>query len=269
MAAAIAGSIHFVQEVVLATGSSHARDLPEKQSARVQAMPVDTVLVTRRIESNSIEGSVMPDTLPKIWGSYFNMETENVFSIDYHTDRPRIDYINEKDAHVPVERLHVPDYIYFSVKVPDSRKSGLPDWFMIIGGIFVISQKFHDLLARFELGETRMFEVPLYDSDQKTIRLGRWFILHVAAKKVTVIPELSEGIAPSGQNSPRWKRRLGAMSDTLAVRADSASGADLWVDPLFRNRLFLSDRLLTAMRVEEIKVRELGLSECTVTTEHS
>lgn len=211
----------------------------------------------------------MPEPLSKIWASYFMMETANSLNLDYHTDRPRIDYVNELDAHVPVERLHVPDYIFFSVKVPDSRKSGLPDWFKITDRVNVISQKFHDLLSRFELGETRMFEVPLYDSDQKTIMPGRWFILHVAAKKPTVIPELSEGIMRSGPNSSVWKRRMDRMSDQLAVRAEAASGEDLWVDPLFRNRIFLSDHLLTAMQTEKIKVRQLGLSECTAIAEHT
>ena len=80
----------------------------------------------------------------------------------------------------------------------------------------------------------------------------------------TPLAAIQSDIVRSGPNSSVSERRMDKMSDQLAVRADAALGEDLWVDPMFRNRIFLSDRLLTAMQAEKIKVRALGLGECTV-----
>jgi hypothetical protein len=104
--------------------------------------------------------------------------------------------------------------------------------------------------------------VPLYENDQKTRRPGRWFILHITANKKTVIPELSENVKPS-LSGRTWSSRI-AQEDVLAVHADAAHGADLWIDPLYYGRIFLSDRLKSALKPAGIRVLKLPLRPCTV-----
>jgi hypothetical protein len=207
--------------------------------------------------------------LPKIWNSYVGVEMENFIDLDFSIQRPKIDYSREAVSNEVIERSKAPDYIFFSPKVPAGLKNKLPDWFTIRGHLMIISERFHELLSNFALGATQMFEVPLYDSDEKTQRPGHWFILHVAAKKTTLIPEKSENIEPSGPESPKWARKYGAMSDILAVRAESADGEDLWVDPNFRRRLFLTDRLVSAITSAKIKIRNPAFSECRVIADQS
>jgi hypothetical protein len=65
-------------------------------------------------------------------------------------------------------------------------------------------------------------------------------------------PELVPGTSPVAQE------------DVLAVRADAAQGADLWIDANYRSCIFLSDRLKSALKPAGIRVQKMPLRPCTV-----
>jgi hypothetical protein len=212
----------------------------------------------------------MTDALPKIWNTTFTDHTVNLRYIDYRIPNSTLDrrvegsrgfkYPDGKS--LPTDL--VPDYIFF--KYPDSKedyKAKLPDLMMIINGLLVISEKFRDLLADFDVGTSLVHEVPLYEYDQKTRRPGRWFILHITANKKTVIPEMSVGVKPDLGAGLTWSSRM-AQEDVLAVRADTAQGADLWIDPCFYGRIFLTDRLKSALKPAGIRVLKMPMRPCTV-----
>jgi hypothetical protein len=144
----------------------------------------------------------------------------------------------------------------------DDYKNKTPDMVRIIVGLLVISEKFRDLLAGFDMGTSLIHEVPLYENDEKTPRPGRWFILHITANKKTVIPEKSENVKQS-LSGRSWSSRV-AQEDILAVRAEAAIGADLWIDACYRSRIFLSDRLKLALKPAGIRVRQTPLRPCIV-----
>lgn len=211
----------------------------------------------------------MTDALPKIWNTTFTDHTVNLRYIDYSIPNSTLDRRVEGSRGFkypdgkPLPTDLVPDYIFF--KYPDSKedyKAKLPDLMMIINGLLLISEKFRDLLAGFDLGTTLVHEVPLYEYDQKTRRPGRWFILHITANKKTVIPELSENVKPS-LSGRTWSSRI-AQEDVLAVHAAAAPGAELWIDPHYYGRIFLSDRLKFALKPAGIRVLKLPLRPCTV-----
>ena len=207
----------------------------------------------------------MPDTLPTIWstdiGSPMNMQ-----NIDYHHTGSwrRVDVSGTlRDGRAPMPPEEVPDYIYFDLRdLRKSQKDNLPDLFKITGGIPVVSERFRELLMTHELGATEFHEVSLLEYDQKTRRLGRWFFLSIIESKPTLIPEKSEGIretAAKGVFAP-----VSGVNDVLAVRAESAAGADLWQDRAILFRIFLSDRLKRAIKEAGIKVRRMPMRKCVV-----
>jgi hypothetical protein len=211
----------------------------------------------------------MNDVLPKIWNTTFTDHTANLRYINYRipneTLQRRIEgsegflYPNGK----PLPADLVPEYLFFTYRDSDEKyKANTPDLFKITNGLVVISEKFRDLLAGFDLGTSLIHEVPLYEHDQRTLRPGRWFILHITANKKTVIPELSENVKQIGTTG-HWGTRV-AQEDILTVRADSGHGADLWIDPHYGGRIFLSDRLKSALKPAGIRVRKLPLRSCTV-----
>lgn len=212
----------------------------------------------------------MADALPKIWNTTFTDHTINLRSIDFHI----VDGTVSREAAcstaflypdgVPLPVDLVPDYIFFKYRdLKDDYKSKTPDLVMISGGLLAISEKFRDLLADFDVGTSLIHEVPLYEHDQKTRRPGRWFILHLTANKKTVIPEKSENVERVAPGSAKWTSRI-AQEDVLAVRADAALGADLWIDSDYRGRIFLSDRLKSALKPAGVRVLKMPMRPCTV-----
>lgn len=208
-------------------------------------------------------------SLPKIWNSDFFIKSENMLSIDYTIDRPRIEYINERVRFEPVDRSQVPDSIFYKHKHWEQKfRKGLPDIFMIIDGIVIISQKFHDVLARFDLGKTRMFEVPLYDSTRTERLPDRFYILHIAETKQAVDIEASTDVIPyEGRTRLRIHKNSLASPGGIAVRASvAAEGADLWVNPGIHSTqlLYFSDPLRKAIKAARIKAHAMSMRECLV-----
>jgi hypothetical protein len=220
----------------------------------------------------------MTDALPKIWNTTFTDHTINYRRMDFHivdATIPRRAACSTAFLYpdgVPLPPDLVPDYIFFAYRDDvfakyrqgkKDYKNNTPDLVMIGGGLLVISERFRDLLSGFDMGTTLIHEVPLYENDQKSLRPGRWFILHITANKKTVIPELSENVERVAPGSAKWKSRI-AQEDVLTVRADAANGPDLWIDADFRGRIFLSDRLKSALKPAGIRVLKLPLRPCTV-----
>lgn len=181
---------------------------------------------------------------PIIWVSSFEMKTQNIKSIDWHLNRPRIDFIHEiVDEHIVIDPASAPEYAYFGLRdIPAKKRNNLPDLLIIRGGIFFVSEAFRNLLMRFDLGQTQFFEVPLYEYDQKTQRPGRWFFLNIAEIKDTLAPETCEGLEeypkkegyfsvrsartlPSLRCAPRrpWGRICGAKNG-LTIACSSPTG---------------------------------------------
>ena len=144
------------------------------------------------------------------------------------------------------------------------------DAFKIAGGYIVISRKFRDVLAEFELGKTRLIELQLYQSDGETPSdTPPHYILNVAETKPCFVPEESENVkrfVQWGEAEPRpgapWVSVY--SRDLPAVRASAAEGVDLWGDPVLDERLFFSDRLKQAIDAAGITRKGLELTEAKV-----
>ncbi|MCU0854041.1 MAG: hypothetical protein MUF63_03805, partial [Rhodobacteraceae bacterium] len=124
--------------------------------------------------------TLMKAGLPNIWTSAFTDHSESIKSVDFHLPDNSLDrQVALRQAAKwpdgkPLTPELVPDYIFFELyDLSEKYRSSLPDWFTIIGGVHVVSEKFRDFLAGFDLGANQFFEVPLYEFDQKTRRPGR------------------------------------------------------------------------------------------------
>ena len=129
--------------------------------------------------------------------------------------------------------------------------------------ILVCSPAFRDVLIRFDIGSSRLYEVPIYRDEKMTPSdLPPHYVLRVTeAKPGTFVPEESvnvERLRHSATNellSPDLPLYPVEDKDQLAVRAEAAQGVDLWYDPKIAKRLFLSDRLVQAIEEAGLKSR--------------
>ncbi len=212
----------------------------------------------------------MNTALPKIWNTTFTDHTINVRKMDFHLAENGVQtrVLLGREFKWPTGKSLpanlIPEYIFFYLKdLAKDYRAKTPDWVMIKDGIHVISEKFRDFLAGFDLGANEIFDVPLYEFDQKTPCPGRWFIFHLCETKDTLVPEHSEGLKQSGLTPGFWMSKL-AQNDVLAVKASSAEGADIWLDLHMDGRIFLSDRLKSALKPAGIRVLKMPIRPCVV-----
>ena len=196
---------------------------------------------------------------PRIWYSRLPQTTDFSVGLDFCLPRndvqTRLAVNIMYDRHQPIPAGDAPRYLVLERQ--NGREArirpGCRDAFKITDGLIVISPKLRDVLVRFDLGGTQLFEVPILKSDGETASgLPSHFILNVVEAKDCFVPEASENVerlvrwgATEPEPGAPWKAK--ARTCRIAVRASAAEGSDLWFAPDLLGRLFLSDRLRQAI----------------------
>ena len=200
---------------------------------------------------------------PVIWYTKWmnDLDTQVIFD-HFHRDghSAKLAFSNAARAFSPVSDSLAPEFLYFSNRT--KIKTSCRDAFQIKDGILICSPAFHDLLMRFDIGSSRLYEVPIYRDENKTPSgIPPHYVLRVTeGKPGCFVPEESTNVfqykrhdAEFPEPDANWRNGYG--HDQLAVRASAAQGVDLWYDPKLRYRLFLSDRLVTAIEEDGLKSR--------------
>ena len=163
----------------------------------------------------------------------------------------------------------------------------LPDMFHTKQAI-VVSERVHDVLSGFDMGENELLEVPLLEQNGQVPLPGRWFALRIITRKEGIDLDASDTGTkewmkpPSGENAlllnttrrgtQHWSLNAPHGSrapEGIAVRAEAAEGVDLWIDPLLRGAalqaFFVSDALHDAIVAARLRVKSLHFAPATVT----
>lgn len=151
----------------------------------------------------------------------------------------------------PPETLPLP--IYADLK-GEPYKS-LPPVFQGPGGIHVCPA-LAEVFQRFVLveggpGKGGVFPTQLYLYDRTTPARSDYSVLvYGGKKKHGLIPELSKGLTAGKYTTvPPARWMLSTIKDgDIAVRASARSGADLWFDDKLQSGVFMSDRLVQALK---------------------
>ena len=96
-----------------------------------------------------------------------------------------------------------------------------------------------------------MFPIQLFLYDRKTpVRTDYSVLVYGGKKRAGLIPEESKGLR-AGKYAPNPPERwiLSTINDgDIAVRASVRSGSDFWFDQKLQSGVFMSDRLVQALR---------------------
>ena len=130
---------------------------------------------------------------PKIWVSRLWSDFEFI-PMDTVTDGKNIDFIRASKSDDKLARHEdAPKFI-----APDEKSASKiikEDAFLIYGPFAVISPAMRDVLVQFDIGDTQLFEVPVFEKDRETpADVPNHYTLNVHAPKDTLIAELSENI---------------------------------------------------------------------------
>lgn len=199
----------------------------------------------------------------KVWDSCFLKKTSNVAYVSFHLpgseEHPdplglSVEFSNRYNYVLPgsipgsaqdIDAGEYPDYMYLTYETGEELPSKRNDAFIGAGGLIVVSGAMYDILQGFNLGATRLQQIPLRQHDQRTPVEGRWYFLHIRENRNCLIAEESTGVEAT-RSADRWRVNSEAKYH-LTVEPTAAADLDLWYDSRARSVLFFSDRLKEAI----------------------
>jgi hypothetical protein len=116
-----------------------------------------------------------------------------------------------------------------------------------------VSEQLRDLLQGFDLGEIHFRHVKLYVNDEQQIPGNPdYYYVNITETKKSFAYKESTGLRPASRYY-----YFDCSDSTIVVNASQAGGVDLWMEPLLRGAVFMSDQLYQALQssglVERVK----------------
>ena len=169
------------------------------------------------------------------------------------------DTFKRNDAGEPLGPDQFPKIIWGAADRGAKTFKGLPD--IIYGfGYYVVSARCAEVLRQFDLGAGALYPVRVLQKDRQTpVADHDWFCINFGNQKRGLLPNQSKNIEswPGG----RWIGRAALGDGDIAVTSSAVSGADIWVDHLFFQSLFLSRALGDKLRSAKC-ASGWGLKKC-------
>lgn len=163
-----------------------------------------------------------------------------------------------------LEEGALPATMWIAEQFPKDVRRTLPH-LLSVGGFLAVSDAFAEVLSGFDLGRTQLRPVALLKSDRKTPFSGTYFLLNIGEVHRHFAPEYSARFMPMPKS--RSSYIAGVSPDPrdgdISVAPGALTGPDLWLDDTLSGSLFLSDRLVEALRAAKL-TRRLPLARCPV-----
>jgi hypothetical protein len=155
-----------------------------------------------------------------------------------------------------------------AVAVWDKKSFNRVGDLFIAGRTYAARERLAEVLARFDLGDGGLVPFQIYQDDLKTPVEGNFFYINFGARKRTVLPSESRKNVELVAANPAtgveiWKINPWAEDGDVAVSEAALAGADLWVEEIIRDGLFMSEALAAALREAKLKT-DFELKECRI-----
>ena len=136
------------------------------------------------------------------------------------------------------------------------------------GPFYAVKKDLAEVFSRFDLGDGGLYPLTVYEADLETPYPGEYFLLNFGARKNTLLPEQSRNVVKFVVDKDTgiqiWKVNAWAEEGDVALSSAALEGADLWVDEVLDNKLFMSDALAQAL-IEVGMKDNFRLQQCRVT----
>ena len=121
-----------------------------------------------------------------------------------------------------------------------------------IGAFLAVKGRVADVLAKFDFGAGGgLVPHTIYEADEKTPLKGPFYIVNFGPMKDCFLPDQStaliQSVANTSSGNVRWFVDSTKDGD-VAVSTAALGGSDLWMCPGVGGRIFMSDRLVEALR---------------------
>lgn len=183
--------------------------------------------------------------------------------------------LQQRNVSIMFDDTNRPDELrWFHSKVPEKSRN-LPDIFEGHMGALVISEAMRDVFVQFNLGQTQIIELPLYELSTMTKRgrteadrskrdPRRWFLLHVVDYKPSVVVDACEILHKRYADDDREVYAV-YSDETPVIAVDgnvAADGPDIWLDTRLRSIFFFSDPLKRAIQSAKLRAPILKFKPC-------
>ena len=184
-------------------------------------------------------------TVSDIWVSRFFGDSRYIRGGKVDWDAPGWREIKER-LQPPTDTLPLPMYA-------DERGETyqrLQPAFAAGGGLNVCAP-LADVFRRCDLGTGGVVPIRLFKFDRATLVEADYFLLTVVDRKEAFLPgesqNLSDGYSKSGPQT-QWSMPLEPMDGDIAVSEKARIGSDMWFDVKLPRALFMSGRLVAALK---------------------
>lgn len=134
---------------------------------------------------------------------------------------------------------------------------------LTLSDFWFVSSEAADVLRRFDLGGCKLHPVDVLMEDRKTPLPGSSFILDFDSWKDVFLPNQSPNVAMMTGSKTRRMPHLSTADDAAALSTDALHGTDIWWNPLLLGAVFLSDRLVQALRAAGVD-KPFSLRRCRI-----
>ncbi|MDX8500901.1 hypothetical protein RFM99_21125 [Mesorhizobium sp. VK4C] len=197
----------------------------------------------------------------RVWASRAFMDSTRIkaFTADplpTGMDLGQMAEMNEAGERMSAE--HFPKQIF--AEYPDKKEGRQPDLFLAAGAV-VVSAACANVLRQFDLGQSSLYPIKLFQHDRRTPVEGEYFCLNIGERKDAFLPDHSPLVRVLGDKSMKMRPYL--EDGDVAVSPAALEGPDLWVSPPLIRIFFLSDRLTQALRTAKM-AKVFGFRACRV-----
>ena len=166
-----------------------------------------------------------------------------------------------------LERTDFPEALYVFNEKHFKRVGDL----FAAGPFYAVKGRLAEVLSQFDLGGGGLIPLPIYQADKVTPVEGEFFLLNFGARKQSFLPEKSRRVEPlltmELDGKEVWSAKFGLKDGEIAVSSAALEGADLWMEPTLWKEVFLSGRLVEAIRAAKVTT-DLWLARCRIVAEN-
>jgi uncharacterized protein DUF1629 len=165
--------------------------------------------------------------------------------------------VKNVNRHVRGEKLQREEFVEAAYVFDPKRWSRVKDLFAL-EGFFAVKGRLAELLATFDLGDGELVEFPIYEADKITRLPGPYYFLNFGSQKDCFLSKDSIGARLLGKNKitgqELWAGPIEPEDGDIAVSVEARDGADLWIDPKLKGKIFMSGRLHDAIEVANLRI---------------
>ena len=151
---------------------------------------------------------------------------------------------------VKLTKSELPPNLFYE---PGDEVKPLPEVFYA-NGYIVLRQKAFDVFSRFDLGDTELEPIEIFESDRETKIPGSYYLVNFGCVKETFLPDQSTGLRPPSKAwyGTVWWPPLGAKDGLMAVSQFASEGSHLWHEKSVSHCIFMSGLLRDALAAEKL-----------------